>query len=127
MVTEKATGQVKRGEIREVEQTVDAQLALDLRDRTLDQGLGLGIADPVDQETAGGTDRQIGGTGAHLLDGLGLLLRDALDGELGPALDGEIIVGPHLLFEAPLLRLSVGLEHPDDLIADLEAGFARLA
>jgi len=28
--------------------------------------------------------------------------------------------------EGPLLRLSVGLEHVDDLIADLEAGFARL-
>lgn len=27
----------------------------------------------------------------------------------------------------PLLRLSIGLEHPDDLIADLEAGFGRLA
>lgn len=27
----------------------------------------------------------------------------------------------------PLLRLSIGLEHPDDLIGDLEAGFARLA
>jgi len=26
----------------------------------------------------------------------------------------------------PLLRLSIGLEHPDDLIADLEQGFARL-
>ncbi|MBC7767701.1 MAG: cystathionine beta-lyase [Phycisphaerales bacterium] len=26
----------------------------------------------------------------------------------------------------PLLRLSIGLEHADDLIADLEAGFARL-
>ncbi len=29
--------------------------------------------------------------------------------------------------EGPLLRLSVGLEHPDDLIADLDAGFSRLA
>jgi cystathionine beta-lyase len=29
--------------------------------------------------------------------------------------------------EGPLLRLSVGLEHPDDLIADLAAGLARLA
>jgi cystathionine beta-lyase len=29
--------------------------------------------------------------------------------------------------EGPLLRLSIGLEHPDDLIADLERGFARLA
>lgn len=29
--------------------------------------------------------------------------------------------------EAPLLRLSIGLEHADDLIADLESGFARLA
>jgi cysteine-S-conjugate beta-lyase len=29
--------------------------------------------------------------------------------------------------EGPLLRLSIGLEHPDDLIADLEAGFQRLA
>ncbi len=29
--------------------------------------------------------------------------------------------------EGPLLRLSVGLEHPDDLIADLEGGLARLA
>jgi len=28
--------------------------------------------------------------------------------------------------EGPLLRLSIGLEHPDDLIADLDAGFARL-
>lgn len=28
--------------------------------------------------------------------------------------------------EGSLLRLHVGLEHPDDLIADLEAGFARL-
>jgi cystathionine beta-lyase len=28
--------------------------------------------------------------------------------------------------EGPLLRISTGLEHPDDLIADLEAGFARL-
>ncbi len=28
--------------------------------------------------------------------------------------------------DGPLLRLSIGLEHPDDLIADLEAGFARL-
>lgn len=27
----------------------------------------------------------------------------------------------------PLIRLSIGLEEPDDLIADLEAGFARLA
>jgi cystathionine beta-lyase len=27
----------------------------------------------------------------------------------------------------PLLRLSIGLEHPDDLIADLEQGFAKLA
>ncbi len=27
----------------------------------------------------------------------------------------------------PLLRLSIGLEHPDDLIADLEQGLARLA
>ena len=27
----------------------------------------------------------------------------------------------------PLLRLSIGLEHPDDLIADLEDGFTRLA
>ncbi|MBT3931761.1 MAG: hypothetical protein HOF34_13690, partial [Rhodospirillaceae bacterium] len=26
-----------------------------------------------------------------------------------------------------LLRLHVGLEHPDDLIADLEAGLDRLA
>ncbi len=29
--------------------------------------------------------------------------------------------------QGPLVRLSIGLEHPDDLIADLEAGFARLA
>jgi cystathionine beta-lyase len=29
--------------------------------------------------------------------------------------------------EGPLLRLSIGLEHADDLIADLEAGLARLA
>lgn len=29
--------------------------------------------------------------------------------------------------EGPLLRLSIGLEHPDDLIADLERGLARLA
>lgn len=29
--------------------------------------------------------------------------------------------------EGTLLRLSVGLEHPSDLIADLEGGFARLA
>ncbi len=29
--------------------------------------------------------------------------------------------------EGALLRLSIGLEHPDDLIADLEQGFARLA
>jgi len=28
--------------------------------------------------------------------------------------------------EGELLRLSIGLEHPDDLIADLERGFARL-
>lgn len=28
--------------------------------------------------------------------------------------------------EGELLRLSIGLEHPDDLIADLEEGFARL-
>jgi len=28
--------------------------------------------------------------------------------------------------EGPLLRLSIGLEHPDDLIADLEAGFTHL-
>lgn len=28
--------------------------------------------------------------------------------------------------DGPLLRLSIGLEHPDDLIADLEAGLARL-
>ncbi|MFT3726802.1 MAG: cystathionine beta-lyase [Terricaulis sp.] len=28
--------------------------------------------------------------------------------------------------EGELLRLSIGLEHPDDLIADLEQGFARL-
>jgi cystathionine beta-lyase len=28
--------------------------------------------------------------------------------------------------EGPLLRLSIGIEHVDDLIADLEAGFARL-
>ena len=26
----------------------------------------------------------------------------------------------------PLLRIHAGLEHPDDLIADLDAGFARL-
>ena len=31
------------------------------------------------------------------------------------------------LKEGPLLRLSVGLEHPADLIADLKAGFSRLA
>jgi len=31
------------------------------------------------------------------------------------------------LAEGPVLRLSVGLEHPDDLIADLEQGFARLS
>ncbi|MBI3439498.1 MAG: PLP-dependent transferase, partial [Proteobacteria bacterium] len=29
--------------------------------------------------------------------------------------------------EGPLLRLSIGLEHPDDLIADLEQGLAKLA
>ncbi|NWG54582.1 MAG: cystathionine beta-lyase [Hydrogenophilaceae bacterium] len=29
--------------------------------------------------------------------------------------------------EGELIRLSVGLEHPDDLLADLEAGLARLA
>lgn len=29
--------------------------------------------------------------------------------------------------EGPLVRLSIGLEHPDDLIADLTQGFARLA
>lgn len=29
--------------------------------------------------------------------------------------------------EGPLIRLSIGLEHPDDLIADLATGFARLA
>ncbi len=28
--------------------------------------------------------------------------------------------------EGPLLRLSIGIEHPDDLIADLQAGLARL-
>ncbi|MNN89129.1 Cystathionine beta-lyase MetC [compost metagenome] len=28
--------------------------------------------------------------------------------------------------EGPLVRLHIGLEHPDDLIADLEAGFKRL-
>lgn len=29
--------------------------------------------------------------------------------------------------EGPVLRLSIGLEHPDDLIADLEQGLSRLA
>lgn len=29
--------------------------------------------------------------------------------------------------EGPLLRLSIGIEHVDDLISDLESGFARLA
>lgn len=29
--------------------------------------------------------------------------------------------------EGPLLRLSIGLEHPDDLIADLNSGLARLS
>jgi cystathionine beta-lyase len=29
--------------------------------------------------------------------------------------------------EGPTLRLSIGLEHPEDLIADLEQGFAKLA
>ncbi|MGE0742605.1 MAG: cystathionine beta-lyase [Hyphomonadaceae bacterium] len=29
--------------------------------------------------------------------------------------------------EGPLLRLSIGLEHPDDLIADLEQAFSRLS
>jgi len=29
--------------------------------------------------------------------------------------------------EGPLLRLSIGVEHPDDLIADLEQGFAHLS
>jgi cystathionine beta-lyase len=29
-------------------------------------------------------------------------------------------------YDGPLLRLHIGLEHPDDLIADLERGFARL-
>ncbi len=29
--------------------------------------------------------------------------------------------------EGPLIRLSIGLEHPDDLIADLAAGLARLS
>jgi cystathionine beta-lyase len=28
--------------------------------------------------------------------------------------------------EGPLIRLSIGLEHPDDLIADLTSGLARL-
>ena len=28
-------------------------------------------------------------------------------------------------FAGPLVRLSIGLEDPDDLIADLEAGLAR--
>ncbi len=32
----------------------------------------------------------------------------------------------HARVAGPLLRLSIGLEHPQDLIADLEAGFARL-
>jgi cystathionine beta-lyase len=29
--------------------------------------------------------------------------------------------------EGPLVRLSIGLEHPSDLIADLEQAFTRLA
>jgi cystathionine beta-lyase len=29
--------------------------------------------------------------------------------------------------EGPLLRLHIGLEDPEDLIADLEAGFARVS
>jgi cystathionine beta-lyase len=29
-------------------------------------------------------------------------------------------------WEGPLLRIHAGLEHPEDMIADLEAGFARL-
>jgi cystathionine beta-lyase len=33
---------------------------------------------------------------------------------------------PHHHVDAPLLRLSIGLEDPDDLISDLEQGFARL-
>jgi cystathionine beta-lyase len=31
-----------------------------------------------------------------------------------------------LTLQGPLLRYHIGLEHTDDLIADLEAGFARL-
>lgn len=34
---------------------------------------------------------------------------------------------PSVADDGPLLRLSIGLEDPADLIADLEAGFARLA
>jgi cystathionine beta-lyase len=29
--------------------------------------------------------------------------------------------------EGPLIRVSIGLEHPGDLIADLERGFAHLS
>jgi cystathionine beta-lyase len=29
--------------------------------------------------------------------------------------------------QGPCLRLHIGLEHPDDLIADLKGGFERLA
>ena len=36
------------------------------------------------------------------------------------------VEGPQSKTPQSLLRLSVGLEHPDDLIADLEAGFGRL-
>ena len=36
----------------------------------------------------------------------------------------QSIEGPDTLTPATLLRLSIGLEHPDDLIADLEQALA---
>jgi cystathionine beta-lyase len=65
---------------------------------------------------------------AALLDGLALF-------SLGYSWGGfeSLIVPVHLsrsqpqrLPEGPLLRLSIGLEDPDDLISDLEQGFERL-
>lgn len=84
-------------------------------------------------------------TGASGL--FGLILKPKSEGALALMLDGMSLFGMGYSwggFESlmipihpertatqwhpagPALRLQIGLEHPDDLIADLEAGFARL-
>jgi cystathionine gamma-synthase len=66
-------------------------------------------------------------TAMHLLENLQLFTRATSLGGVESLIEHRAsIEGPHSKTPANLLRVSVGLEHPDDLIDDLNNGLAHL-